>query len=195
MRLKMSLNIELTRDSLEFYLHELAKTYHQLNKHSELIEIIIVGGASILINYDFRISTYDVDCFMSNYSILKRAINIVTDRYELYNGWINTDFKSTKSYSHKLREYSTFYKKWYSLEFRTIKDEYLVAMKLVSAREYKHDLVDIKGIIDFHKTKNNPLAYSQIETAVRNLYDNKNVVSDEMWGYLRLIININLESN
>lgn len=183
----MSLRVNLKKEDIEFYLKELAKAYHKLNRNAEMIEVIIVGGGSICINYDFRESTYDVDCFMSNYSILKTAINTITDRYELQNGWINIDFVKTKSFSHKLREYSVFYKKWYSIEYRTIKDEYLIAMKLVAARDYKHDLVDIKGIIEYHIKNLSPITHESIKNAVFDLYGTHAIVSEEMWKILELM--------
>ncbi len=182
------LNKSINRDELDYYLKELAKTHYIQNRKADLIEIIIVGGASIVLNYSFREATYDVDCMMSNLSALKRSINLVTDRFGLQNGWINSDFKTTSSYSDQLREYSSYYRKWYNLEFRTISAEYLIAMKLVSARIYKNDLNDILGILNEHKIRNNAILKSEIEKAVINLYLDLNKVSKEMWEYLDLIL-------
>ena len=58
--------------------------------------ILPIGGASILINYGFRDSTYDVDAVIGAASAMKDAINYVTDQLGLPNGWLNDDFQYTK---------------------------------------------------------------------------------------------------
>ena len=108
-------------------------------------ELIVVGGASILLNYSFRASTVDIDCVDVNDALMNEIINEVGDKYNLPIGWINTDFLKTNSYSSKLMQYSSFYKSYLgdTLIVRTIKDEYLIAMKVISARKYKNDYSDI----------------------------------------------------
>lgn len=55
-----------TIESLDYYLNELAKDYVKLTKKNKVpIEVVIVGGALILINYGFRNSTNDVDAILS----------------------------------------------------------------------------------------------------------------------------------
>ena len=77
----------------------------------------------------------------------------------------------TKSYSKKLREYSTYYKTFSNcIEIRTVKAEYLIAMKLVAGRRYKKDISDIIGILEEQKKLGKELEYSQIDRAVIELY-------------------------
>ena len=141
-------------------------------------ELIIVGGASILLNYSFRMSTIDIDCLDVNDALMNEIINEITNKYQLPNGWINTDFTKTNSYTPKLIQYSSFYKSYSNgaLVVRTIKDEYLIAMKMVAARKYKHDYSDIYGIIK----ENKALTFDKIKTSIINLYGNADVVSEEM---------------
>lgn len=135
-------------------------------------EITLVGGASILINYGFRDSTYDIDALIHAASAMKDAINYVTDTMNLPNGWLNEDFKNTKSYTPRLLTYSKPYRQFSnSVTIRTISGEYLVAMKLMAFRQYKHDISDIVGILREHTHAGNPLTYERIDTAVVNLYD------------------------
>lgn len=64
---------------------------------------------------------------------MKQAVNNVGDRLDLPNGWLNTDFMKTKSYSSKLREHSVYYKTFSNvLTVRTVTAEYLIAMKLMA---------------------------------------------------------------
>lgn len=145
-------------------------------------ELIIVGGASILLNYSFRMSTIDIDCLDVNDALMNEIINEITNKYQLPNGWINTDFTKTNSYTPKLIQYSSFYKSYSNgaLVVRTIKDEYLIAMKMVAARKYKHDYSDIYGIIKENET----LTFDKIKTSITNLYGNTDVVSEEMMSFV-----------
>jgi len=145
-------------------------------------ELIIVGGASILLNYSFRMSTIDIDCLDVNDALMNEIINEITNKYQLPNGWINTDFTKTNSYTPKLIQYSSFYKSYSNgaLVIRTIKDEYLIAMKMVAARKYKHDFSDIYGIIK----ENKALTFDKIKISITNLYGNTEVVSEEMMSFV-----------
>lgn len=71
-------------------------------------EIMLVGGAAILTNYGFRDMTTDIDAVIHAASSMKGAINRVGDKFHLPNGWLNTDFMRTGSYSPKLDECKKF---------------------------------------------------------------------------------------
>ena len=168
----MSIETPFTKANLETYLKEVAIEYR---KHcgGRTIEMILVGGASVLVNYGFRESTYDIDAEYMSDSALKDAIILVGDRFGLPAGWLNTDFKKTASYSPKIREYSEYYKTFSKvLEIRTIRAEYLVAMKLVSGRRYKKDLSDVIGILYEQQRAGKPLNYTMIDDAIADLYGN-----------------------
>ena len=98
----MSAEIAFGKDQIDSYLKEVAKQYRKLNRKGMPAEITLIGGASILINYGFRDSTYDVDALIQASSSMKDAINYVTDTMGLPNGWLNEDFKNTKSYTPRL---------------------------------------------------------------------------------------------
>lgn len=101
--------IIFTKDNLRQYLKALGKEFRRLNGTSVPAEIILVGGAAILANYDFREMTTDMDALIYASSSMKDAINHVGDVYGLPNGWLNSDFKNTLSYSQKLDEVSVYY--------------------------------------------------------------------------------------
>lgn len=166
----MSANIPFTKETLDTYLRELAKEYRK-RSHGVHAELILIGGASILVNYGFREMTYDVDAIYAVSSVMKEAANAVSDKLGLPNGWLNTDFMKTSSYTPHLIEHSTYYKTYSNvLEVRTVRAEYLLAMKLVSGRRYKKDLSDIVGILYEQSRAGNPLSYEQIDKAVLDLY-------------------------
>ena len=106
----MSADVMFGKDQIDSYLKEVAKQYRKLNRKGMPAEITLIGGASILINYGFRDSTYDVDALIQASSSMKDAINYVTDTLELPSGWLNDDFKNTLSYTPKLVAYSKHYR-------------------------------------------------------------------------------------
>lgn len=159
------------KENLNTYLGELAKQYRKLCGKTVKAEIILVGGAAVLANYDFRDMTTDVDALIQATSSMKDAINMVGDKYNLPNGWLNADFRHTASFSMKLVQYSQYYRTFSNvLQVRTVNAEYLVAMKLMSGRQYKHDLSDVVGILVEHLEKGEPLTMATIERAVVELY-------------------------
>ncbi|MGI6766287.1 MAG: DUF6036 family nucleotidyltransferase [Lentihominibacter sp.] len=163
--------ITFTKNNLDTYLKELAKEYKKLGGKRIPAEIILIGGASVLTNYGFREMTTDVDALIQAASIMKDAINHVGDRYKLPVRWLNEDFKRTASYSPKLVRYSTHYKSFYGvLEVRTITAEHLIAMKLMSGRQYKNDLSDIIDIMAEHQKAGKDISMEEIRNAAADLY-------------------------
>ena len=167
----MSSDHSITKENLDTYLRELAREFRRLNGTKMPAEIILVGGAAILTNYGFRDMTYDIDAVILASSAMHEAINRVGDKYGLPNGWINTDFTRTVSYSSKLREISSYYKTFSNIvQIRTISAEYLIAMKLMSGRRYKNDLSDIVGILWEHQQRGTSIERGAIDRAVVELY-------------------------
>lgn len=168
----MSIDVPFTKENLEGYLKELAKEYKKRGRRLPA-EMILVGGASVLINYEFRVASRDIDASYESPAVMKEAINAVGDKFGLPNGWVNDEFKKTASYTPKIVQYSEYYKTFSNvLQIRTIRAEYLVAMKLVSGRQYKKDLSDIAGIVYEQQMAGKPLTYEMIDKAVCNLYGN-----------------------
>lgn len=174
----MSINVPFTKANLEYYLKELAKEYKKRGRGIPA-EMILVGGAAVLINYEFRMASYDIDADYDAPSVMKEAINAVGDKFGLPNGWVNANFKKTASYSPKIVQYSEYYKTLSGvLMIRTVRAEYLVAMKLVSGRQYKKDLSDIAGIVLEQKKAGAPLSYEMIDKAMYHLYGGWQNVSE-----------------
>lgn len=168
----MSADKPFTKENLDSCLKELAKEFRKKNGTGMPAEIILIGGASILINYGFREMTYDMDAIIKSSGAMKDAINTVGDRLGLPIGWLNTDFVNTSSYSPRLVEYSKYYKTFSNiLHIRTVSAEYLVAMKLMAGRQYKNDLSDIVGVLIEQEERNEPLTFDKIRKAIIDLYD------------------------
>lgn len=187
----MSIEVPFTKENLEGYLKELAKEYKKRGRGMPA-EMILVGGASVLINYEFRNASYDIDAAYESREIMKETINAVGDKFGLPNGWINDDFKKTASYTPKIFQYSEYYKTFSNvLQIRTVRAEYLVAMKLMSGRQYKKDLSDIAGILYEQQMAGDPLSYERIDKAVNDLYGGWQDISEHAKEILDRILDCN----
>lgn len=176
----MSADKPFTKENLDSYLKELAKEFRKKNGTRMPAEIILIGGASILINYGFREMTYDMDAIIKSSGAMKDAINTVGDRLGLPVGWLNTDFVNTSSYTPRLAEHSKHYKTFSNiLQIRTVCAEYLVAMKLMAGRQYKNDLSDIIGVLIEQEERNEPLSFEKIQKAVIDLYDSYDKIPEQ----------------
>ena len=175
----MSFDKPFTKENLNDYLKELAKEFRKLNGTQMPAEIILIGGAAVLANYGFREKTYDVDAVIMASSAMKEAANHVGDRFGLENGWLNMDFQKTKSYSPRLSEVSVYYKTFSNIvTIRTVSAEYLIAMKLMSGRQYKYDLSDVAGILWEHQKNDNPITREAINKALVRLYGDNVVIPE-----------------
>ncbi len=163
--------IVFNKENVDLYLKELGREYRKLNGKGTPAELVLIGGASVLINYGFRDMTTDIDALIHAASTMKDAINNVADRYDLPGDWLNSDFRKTSSFTFKLFEFAKYYKTFYGvMTVRLISGEYLIAMKLRAGREYKNDLSDIVGILAEHEKNGDDITMDRIEKAVDELY-------------------------
>ena len=77
--------IEFTKENIDLYLKEVAKEYRKQAGKKMAAKLILIGGASVLINYGFRNMTTDIDAVIEASSLMKEAINHVGDLYGLPN--------------------------------------------------------------------------------------------------------------
>ena len=184
----MSSNEQLDRSSIDLYLKELGTEYRKRAGRKARAELILIGGASVLLNYGFRESTTDVDAIIWADSVMKSAIYAVADKYDLPRDWLNSDFRKTTSFSERLRLRSDYYKTFANvLDVRTVRAEYLVAMKLIAGRIYKNDLSDIIGVIRDEERAGNVISKESIEKALEELYGHKYEMPEEAQRLMRAI--------
>jgi len=158
------------KNNIENYLNDFAEEYKKTNNKDYPLKIILVGGASILLNYNFRESTKDIDYLSPPSPFIEEAIKNTAKKHNIGKDWLNNDFRKSLSYSEKLNDVSDFYKNISDvLEIRTVNSEYLIAMKLMAYRSYKNDLSDIAGILMENNENNKPLKKQNIENAVVTL--------------------------
>lgn len=165
-------NFKLDKENINEYIKEVAKIYCK-NKMNPPIEIIIVGGAAIMMRHNFRMMTNDIDALCPMNGAIQDAFKQVRDKYNLPDDWFNTDFTKTKSYSKNLRLYSKYYREFNhgKLSVRLIENEYLLAMKMRSGRIYKKDMSDVVGIVYECRQKTPNFSYQMVEKAYHDLYN------------------------
>ena len=71
---------KIDKVKLDNYFNELAKIYKK-KSHGYIFEFILVGGASILVNYNFRDVTNDIDAYYLPSADIKDAIKIVSEKF------------------------------------------------------------------------------------------------------------------
>lgn len=89
--------VDFNRSNIDHYLYLIAREYKKVNKADPEAEIIIIGGAAIIMNYNFRDTTTDIDSIIRASSSMKDIINKIGDENGLATGWLNEDFKGTPS--------------------------------------------------------------------------------------------------
>lgn len=160
----------LYRENFEDLLKQLSKQIQKELGRNADVELIVAGGAAIILNYSFRNSTTDIDAYIRSNCSIKSSIINIAEKNELDSDWLNSDFIKTESFSPKLAGCTKFYKQYgRSLRVSTIKPEYLIAMKLKSFRPYKNDKSDIVGIINNTEGLNR----DKILDAYKFLYDSE----------------------
>ena len=96
---------ELNKDLIDTLLKEMANKYRKIDKKGyQPVDIIIVGGGSVVLNYGFRTSTIDVDAIINASNSIKDIALDLSYKYKISSHWFNSDFINSK------REYSVFYK-------------------------------------------------------------------------------------
>jgi len=176
----MSHSNNFNKDNIEIYLKYFAEEYKNITDGKQPLKIILIGGASVLFNYNFRKSTNDIDYSNPRTDFIDYAVEKTANKFGLFDNWLNNEFRKTESYSDKINDISIFYKKILDIvEIWTVSSDYLIAMKLRSLRDNKHDYSDIAGILMESKENNNPLKKQDVENAIINLYGDINVLSEK----------------
>ena len=162
---------KITRTNAMDIIRRFAKEYRKVLGKAPG-EIIIVGGGSIMLNYHFRDATQDFDVILRTASGVRDIITRFADENNLPRNWMNTDFEKTASFSDALAEVSRHYC-WLNnqtLEIRTVSGVYLIAMKMISHREYRNDISDAIGILIEEAETGSTFSYEEIEKAYYKLY-------------------------
>ena len=163
-------SIALKKEDVDKLFDKLASEYIELGG-SKIVEIYLVGGAAIVLNFDFRMSTIDIDALFKENSILEDAIRNVSKRENLPSDWLNREFIKTPSYSPKIIKNAKRHMIYHDIiTVYSLEPKYLIAMKLKSSRPTGGDLDDIIKMIYELRYKEIEITYNQIIEAYKELY-------------------------
>lgn len=182
----------ITRDSALDIIKSFAKEYRK-ELGNVPGEIIIVGGASIVLNYSFRQATQDFDVILRTVSSVNYVIKKFADENGLPRDWMNTDFMKTESYSSVLTEASTHFCTLNNgtLEIRTVAGVYLVAMKIRAHRDFRNDFSDALGVWLEEAENGNRISIENLQSAYTKLY--KDEIPQDIFERIEMIFSKNLD--
>lgn len=167
---------EIRKDNINFYLNQLSKEIKKMFKGMS-VDLIIVGGASILINYDFRDFTYDIDIIKQKTLDIKSIITKISEKNGLRYDWLNDKFMYSKTYSDNLYKVREFYRGFNGvLNVYTVKDIYLLVMKMISYREDTNDYDDVINLINVLKSNT---TIKDVYNACVELYGSYEILNTE----------------
>jgi hypothetical protein len=124
----------LTRDQILAALEKLDQYFHD---HGVKGEICIYGGAAMVLAFNARISTRDVDAVFCPISVFREGSNVVSDSLGLPESWLNDGIKGfLSSHAEHTNEHMIQYQ-----NLRVIRPtaQYLLAMKCLAARQAGYD--------------------------------------------------------
>lgn len=117
----------------------------QLKQQEVIGDIVIFGGAYMVLALNARASTKDVDAIFKPVTEIRSAAIAVAAELNLPEDWINDGVKGFLPA--KSSEMGTKFLNYSNLRVWTPKPEYILAMKCMASRADSHDLNDIKALI------------------------------------------------
>lgn len=166
----------LDKKNIELYLYELATEIERNNigKHN----LLIVGGAAMALKYENERATVDIDICFREQNKLYSCCEVIAQKHNLPNDWINADVMHSDSFSYRLFEHAVLYKTIGNfLDIYVVDDIDLYCMKLVGFRP--KDIEDMISIAVRLKEKR--ITLKDVEDNFERLYGNKYyLLNDEM---------------
>lgn len=124
----------------------------ELANAGAVAEIAVYGGSALLLTFDSRPATRDVDCVTVSGSAncVSKAADSVGAKHGLEEGWLNDAVSIFRSETPDYRLIGDFPPDRPGLRVFAAKPEYLLAMKLLAMRSpfETNDLKDIWDLID-----------------------------------------------
>jgi hypothetical protein len=127
----------LTREQILKYLRQLGA---ELAARGLKGELLLTGGASMCLVHEARDMTKDIDALYEPKEIINRIAALIAERENLPEGWLNDGVKGFVGQDAPAEDFIAFD----GLFVQTVSAEYLLAMKLVSARYGETDYDDIR---------------------------------------------------
>jgi len=122
-------------------------------------EILLTGGASMCLVHEARDMTKDIDALYEPKTIINNIAAKIAERNGLPADWLNDSVKGFVSANAPTEDYMAFN----GLRIQTVTTEYLLTMKLMSARQGEKDYDDIRFLLKKLDITTIDQAYSVLE--------------------------------
>ena len=123
-------------------------------------EILLTGGAAMCLVHSARDMTKDIDALYEPKNIINRIAARIAEQENLPADWLNDSVKGFVSPNAPVEEFIAFK----GLRVQSVSAEYLLAMKLMSARYGEKDYDDISFLMRKLKINEATQAYDVVET-------------------------------
>lgn len=133
----------------EIIINALKRLGAELNKQGMEGEILLTGGAAMCLVHSARDMTKDIDALYEPKEIINQLVKKIAEEEELPEDWLNDGVKGFVAPNAPTEEFMTLD----GLKVTTVKAEYLLAMKLMSARYGEKDAEDIRFLLNKLKIK------------------------------------------
>ena len=165
----------LTREMVEKALRRLG----DLAAGDEIqLEIALYGGTAMMLAYDRRVITRDVDAVVIPSDVAVRYIRQVAQELSLHEKWLNDDrvYLGARGQTRPLQQFSDHP----GLRIQVATAGYLLAMKALACRDalpgYEGDLGDLEWLI----RKMNIQSVEEIQEHIDKYYDDDPVALDKV---------------
>ena len=130
----------LTKERIMHSLHRLSEELKALGMHGE---ILMTGGASMCLVHSARDMTKDIVALYEPKTIINQLVAKIASEDSLPDGWLNDSVKGFVSDAAPSEDFLTLP----NLKIATVTADYLLAMKLMSARYGETDYDDIRFLM------------------------------------------------
>jgi predicted nucleotidyltransferase len=130
--------------SKEDILSNLQRLGELLKEHGLQGEIILIGGAAMCLVHSARDMTKDVDALYAPKREINQLVAQIADERGLPEDWLNDGVKGFVTEGAPSEDFMTLD----GLKVMTVTPEYLLAMKLLSARYGEKDAEDVCFLLD-----------------------------------------------
>jgi len=138
------------------YLRQLGEELAMQNLEGE---ILLTGGAAMCLVHEARDMTKDVDALYEPKAVINNIAARIAERNGLSENWLNDSVKGFLTPNAPTEDYLAFK----GLRVQTVTAEYLLAMKLMSARYGEKDYEDIRFLLNKLRITTADQAYAILE--------------------------------
>ena len=182
----------LTRQEIEAALSRLSQL---AAAEGVRLEMTLYGGALMLLAYDGRTVTKDVDAIVHPPEVARRLIAKVAAERGLHGGWLNDDVKQFVSRSERKNELALPNVDRTGLHITRPTAKYLLAMKVMASRKplpgYAGDTADIETLLRVTKIK----SVAEVQTIVEAFFPDTVLPDTVQLSLTDLLDNIHAAQN